>query len=115
MTTTLYGISNCDTIKKAQKWLTENHIEFTFHDYRKQGIDASWLRDVVSELGWEVVLNQRGTTYRQLDESDKANLDAEKAIALMLEHVAMIKRPILLHKQQIECGFKPNQYAAIFA
>ena len=112
--TMLFGIPNCDTIKKAKKWLSENDINYQFHDYRKDGIDQSWLNDAVEKLGWESVLNKRGTTFRQLSEQQKANLSAESAIELMLERPAMIKRPILSHKGELHLGFKANQYTEIF-
>jgi len=81
MSTILYGIPNCDTIKKAKKWLADNDIAFTFHDYRKDGIDNDFLVRAESELGWEAMLNKRGTTFRQLEEQEKANLDKDKALA----------------------------------
>ena len=114
MSTTLYGIANCDTIKKAKKWLTEHNIDFAFHDYRKDGISAAFLTTAESALGWEVMLNKRGTTYRQLDDADKANLDKEKALSLLETHPAMVKRPILLHNGTFHIGFKPAQYEDIF-
>ena len=114
MTTTLYGIANCDTIKKAKKWLTENNIEFTFHDYRKDGITEDFLNQAEAALGWEVMLNKRGTTYRQLDESEKTDIDRNKALSLLLTYPAMIKRPILCHQGSFHIGFKPAQYEEIF-
>ena len=114
MTTTLYGISNCDTIKKAKKWLTENQIDFTFHDYRKQGLEQTWLEAAEAELGWEVLLNKRGTTFRKLSDADKADLDREKALALLSEHSAMIKRPVLVHNKQFFCGFSESKYQEVF-
>jgi len=114
MTTTLYGIANCDTIKKAKAWLTTNNIEFTFHDYRKDGIDSSFLTEAEAALGWEAMLNKRGTTYRQLDDSDKAEIDREKALTLLQAHPAMVKRPILKHANSFYLGFKPAQYEDIF-
>ena len=114
MTTTLYGIANCDTIKKAKKWLNEHDIEFVFHDFRKDGISERWLADISATTGWEALLNKRGTTYRQLDETDKAQLDETKALGLMRAYPTMIKRPVLEHKGNVHVGFKPDQYAAIF-
>jgi len=114
LSTTMYGIANCDTIKKAKKWLTENNIEFTFHDYRKDGIDADFLANAEASLGYEVMLNKRGTTYRQLGDSDKTDITREKALALLLEHPAMVKRPILNHNGTFHIGFKPAQYEEIF-
>ena len=114
MSTTLYGIANCDTIKKAKKWLAEHNIDFVFHDYRKDGISVAFLTTAESALGGEVMLNKRGTTYRQLDDADKANLDKEKALSLLETHPAMVKRPILLHNGTFHIGFKPAQYEDIF-
>lgn len=103
--TTVYGIKNCDTIKKTLKWLTNNDIEHTFHDYRKDGLNADWLESVVSELGWENVLNKRGTTYRQLSDEQKSTLNAETAIALLIEYPAMIKRPIIQTGSDLILGY----------
>ena len=115
MATVLHGISNCDTVKKAKKWLTEQNIAFTFHDFRKQGLTETWLLEAESALGWEVLLNKRGTTYRKLDEADKQDLNKDKALALLLAHDALIKRPVLLHNGSFYCGFSDNTYAVIFA
>lgn len=111
---TMFGIANCDTIKKAKKWLENETITFTFHDYRKQGINHELVRQFVAALGSEQVLNKRGTTYRQLTDEQKANIDDEKAIALLVEYPAMIKRPILMHDNTFHIGFKAEQYAEIF-
>ena len=114
MTTTLYGIPNCDTIKKAKKWLNDNNVDFVFHDYRKEGVSPSFLEQAEASLCWDLMLNKRGTTFRQLDESDKANLNREKALALLAQHPAMIKRPITLHNDAFHIGFKPAQFEEIF-
>lgn len=111
---TMYGIKNCDTIKKAQKWLKANNIEFEFHDYRVNGIEKNWLEQVVSELGWENVLNKRGTTYRQLNEDIKQSLNEQVAIEQMLIAPAMIKRPILFTGKVKVLGFKDAQYTELF-
>ncbi|MCF2826949.1 MULTISPECIES: ArsC family reductase [unclassified Pseudoalteromonas] len=115
MTITMYGISNCDTIKKAKKYLQENNIEFTFHDYRKDGLDEALLTAFIDQLGWENVLNKRGTTYRALSEEQKQNLDAQSAKQHLLAAPAMIKRPILQYQGQYHLGFKAAQYDEIFA
>ncbi len=115
MTTVIYGISNCDTIKKARKWLSDNNIDADFHDYRKQGLDADWLQAAIETLGWENLLNKRGTTYRQLTDEQKDNLDAASAKALLLEYPAMIKRPLLVHEDKMYLGFNAATYAEIFA
>ena len=113
--TTLYGISNCDTIKKAKKWLEANHVDYQFHDYRKDGIDAKWLAITESKLGWENMLNKRGTTYRQLSDEQKTDINKVSALALMLEFPAMIKRPILVSQGEHTIGFNAELYSKVFA
>lgn len=115
MTITMYGIPNCDTIKKAKKWLEAAGIDYQFHDYRKQGVDAELVSSFCAELGWENVLNKRGTTYRQLGDEQKNTLNEANAIKLLVEYPAMIKRPILLVEDRYHIGFKADQYAAIFS
>lgn len=112
--TTLYGISNCDTIKKARKWLDNNAIEYRFHDYRKDGLERSWLKNWCDELGWEALLNKRGTTWRKLPEETKATIDHEQAIELMLKQPAMIKRPLLDLGTHRKLGFKADDYQRYF-
>ena len=112
--TTMYGIKNCDTIKKAKKWLETNNIEYKFHDYRTDGLDKDWLIAAVDELGWENVLNKRGTTYRQLAQDIKDSMDEASAIEQMLTAPAMIKRPILQVNDKRYLGFKDTQYSEIF-
>ena len=92
---TLFGISNCDTMKKARRWLDNNNIEYTFHNYRKDGLDRDWLTARVQELGWEQVVNRRGTTWRKLPEETRNSMDAASAIEILLEQPGMIKRPLL--------------------
>ena len=92
---TLYGIPNCDTVKKARAWLDGRGVAYDFHDYKKAGIDEARLRGWVDELGWETVLNRAGTTFRKLPEADKQGLDSDKAVGLMLAQPSMIKRPLL--------------------
>lgn len=111
MTATMYGIPNCDTIKRARDWLVHAGVSFEFHDYRKAGIDRGQLAQWVEEHGWETLLNRAGTTFRKLPEADRANLDPAKAIALMLAQPAMIKRPILDLGNHRIVGFKPEAYA----
>jgi len=91
----LYGIKNCDTVKKARAWLDARGVAYDFHDYKTAGIDAGRLRAWADELGWERLLNRAGTTFRKLPEADKEGLDRDKAIALMLAQPSMIKRPVL--------------------
>lgn len=108
--TTLYGIKNCDTIKKAQKWLKANQIDFTFHDYRVDGLERDWLVTASKQLGWENLLNKRGTTFRQLPEEQKAELNETNALSLMMAYPAMIKRPILQQDNQLILGFSDSLY-----
>lgn len=112
MKPTLYGIKNCDTVKKARAWLDAHKIAYDFHDYKTAGIDASRLSGWCDELGWESVLNRAGTTFRQLPEAGKAGLDRDKAIALMLAQPSMIKRPMLDLGDRRIAGFKTEIYAA---
>ena len=112
---TVYGIPNCDTIKKARKWLEDHGINHDFHDYKKAGVEEQRLRAWVGELGWETLLNRAGTTFRGLPEADKTGLDAAKAVALMLAQPSMIKRPMLDLGGRRIAGFKPEVYAAALA
>jgi arsenate reductase len=115
VTITIYGIKNCDTMKKARQWLDEKGVAYAFHDYKAAGIDVPHLQRWVDALGWETVLNRAGTTFRKLSDADKQDLDASKAIGLMLAQPSMIKRPILdLGDGRILAGFKPDAYAAAF-
>ncbi|MDR6787375.1 Spx/MgsR family transcriptional regulator [Sphingomonas sp. BE138] len=115
MTVTLYGIPNCDTVKKARTWLAEHDVAHSFHDYKKAGVDAGALDQWIAQVGWEPLLNRAGTTFRKLPDADKAGIDAAKARALMIAHPSTIKRPVLAHCGRIEVGFKPDRYAALFA
>ncbi len=113
MTTTIYGIRNCDTMKKARAWLDSHGVAHAFHDYKASGIDRTSLEGWVKEHGWETVLNRAGTTFRALPDAEKQGLDPEKAIALMLAQPSMIKRPVLdLGQGKTIVGFKPEIYAA---
>ena len=111
---TLYGIPNCDTIKKARVWLDRHNIAFRFHDYRKQGLDSKQLQSMVSALGWEAMLNRRGTTWRALPNEVRDNIEVESAIQVMLDNPAIIKRPILATDDQLHVGFSDQQYREIF-
>ena len=108
----MYGIPNCDTVKKARVWLDQYGVAFAFHDYKKAGIDEASLRLWVAEHGWATVLNRAGTTFRALPEADKADIDEDKAVALMLAQPSMIKRPVLDLGDRRIVGFKPELYAA---
>ncbi|MET0279848.1 MAG: ArsC family reductase [Steroidobacteraceae bacterium] len=112
---TIYGIANCDTMKKARSWLELHAIEASFHDYRKTGIDHATLARWCRELGWEKVLNRSGTTFRRLSDTERAGLDAPRAIGLMLAQPALIKRPVLDIDGRLLVGFKSEAYAAAFA
>ncbi len=112
--TVLYGIPNCDTIKKARVWLAERKIDYQFHDYKKAGIDDARLRRWISQVGWEVLLNRRSATWRKVSPAIKDHLDEAAAMQLMLDMSSIIKRPVLEHAETIHVGFKPEQYARIF-
>lgn len=112
MTATLYGIKNCDTMKKARAWLDAAGVAYDFHDYKSAGIDRARLEGWAEELGWQTLLNRAGTTFRKLPEAAQADLDAGKAIALMLEQPSMIKRPVLDLGDRRLVGFKPELYQA---
>ena len=112
MTATIYGIKACDTMKKARAWLDGHGVAYAFHDYKVAGIDRLRLKAWVNVLGWEVLLNRSGTTFRGLPDPAKADLNAEKAIALMLAQPSMIKRPVLDLGGRLLVGFKPESYAA---
>jgi Spx/MgsR family transcriptional regulator len=111
MTVTIYGIKNCDTMKKARAWLDEHHVAAAFHDYKVSGVDSARLARWIEAAGWEKVLNRAGTTFRKLPDEAKADLDAAKAAALMLEQPSMIKRPVLEYPGGLLIGFKPDEYA----
>ena len=115
MTVTLYGIPNCDTVKKARTWLDAQGMGYAFHDYKKAGADAAKLAAWCDAAGWDKVLNRAGTTFRKLPDADKAGLDEAKAMALMLAQPSMIRRPVLDIGGRILVGFKPEDYAAAFA
>ena len=109
---TIYGIKSCDTMKKARAWLADHGVEARFHDYKTDGIEHARLTGWVAGHGWETVLNRAGTTFRALPDADKADLDADRAIALMLAQPSMIKRPVLDLGDRTLVGFKPEAYAA---
>ena len=111
MTVILYGIPNCDTVKKARVWLDAQGIAYTFHDYKKQGADSARLEQWVAQAGWEKVLNRAGTTLRKLPDADKDGLDAEKAVKVMAANPSAIKRPIVEHPGGLLVGFKDVDWA----
>ncbi len=112
---TLYGIPNCDTVKKARVWLDGQGIVYAFHDYKKAGADGTKLDAWCTAKGWEVVLNRSGTTFKKLSDADKADLSQAKAIALMLGQPSMIKRPVVEHSGGLLVGFKPDEWATVLA
>lgn len=112
--TTLYGIPNCDTVKKARKWLEANDIAYKFHDFRKDGLEKSQVNTWIKALGFEAIINKRSTTWRGLSDEQKNNLDASTALALALEQPTIIKRPVLAHNDALAVGFKADNYQAVF-
>jgi Spx/MgsR family transcriptional regulator len=111
MTVTVYGIPNCDTVKKARTWLDAQGVAYSFHDYKKQGIDPAKLAEWVGQAGWEKVLNRSGTTFKKLPDDMKAGIDADKAIAIMAAHASAIKRPIVEYPNGLLVGFNDADWA----
>jgi Spx/MgsR family transcriptional regulator len=114
MAVVIYGIKNCDTMKKARTWLDKHNVDYHFHDYKTEGIDRDHVEAWSDKAGWEIVLNRAGTTFRKLPEADRADLTKEKAIALMLAQPSMIKRPVLEANGELLVGFKPEAYVGLF-
>ncbi|WP_137134849.1 ArsC family reductase [Rhizobium sp. FKY42] len=112
---TIFGIRNCDTMKKARSWLDNHGVGYRFHDYKSEGIDQAHLAKWIASEGLDVVLNRAGTTFRKLTDEDKANLSKDKAIALMIAQPSLIKRPVLEANGAITIGFKPELYEALFS
>jgi arsenate reductase len=112
---TMYGIKNCDTMKKARTWLDSHKVAYGFYDYKASGIDKPTLEGWVKKVGWEVLLNRAGTTFKKLPDADKEGITEKKAIALMLAQPSMIKRPVLEAKDKLTVGFKPEEYKKLFA
>ena len=111
----MYGIPNCDTIKKARVWLETHEIPYDFHNYKKESVDAGLLHVWCQQVGWEVLLNRRGLTWRKLADEQKEGVDQDRAIALMCGNPAMIKRPVLVMDGHIEVGFSAQRYDELFA
>jgi Spx/MgsR family transcriptional regulator len=114
VTVTLYGIKNCDTIKKARKWLEQNSVEFRFHDFRVDGIDKKLIDTWIKQIDWQILLNTRGTTWRKLPEAEREGINKAFAVKLMLEQPAIIKRPVLSVNNEFHVGFKEQEYEEIF-
>ncbi|MCB2074353.1 MAG: ArsC family reductase [Novosphingobium sp.] len=110
MSITVYGIPNCDTVKKARNWLDAKGLDYQFHDYKKQGADAGRIAGWVDKAGWEVVLNRRGTTFRKLPDADKEGIDAGKAVAVMAANPSCIKRPVVEYPGGLLVGFKQDEW-----
>jgi arsenate reductase (glutaredoxin) len=115
VTVKIYGIKNCDTMKKAFTWLKDHDVAYEFHDYKAAGIDAASLQAWCDALGWDKVLNKAGTTFRSLPEADRTDLDQARAIRLMVAQPSMIKRPVIDRDGKLAAGFKPELYAQFFA
>jgi len=113
--TTLYGISSCDTVRKARRWLDAHGIEYRFHDYRKDGLEHTQLQDWERQLGWEVLLNRRGTSWRRLPETLRESIGRTSALRVMQGQPAIIKRPLLEHAGQLLVGFNADNYRKLFA
>lgn len=111
---TLYGIKNCDTMKKARKWLDQHSVEYSFHDVRIDGLDEKTLQQWIKSVGWETLLNTRGMTWRKLPDEDKANINEAKAIKLMLQQPAIIKRPVLVQNKKVHVGFSEQDFQQLF-
>lgn len=115
MTITLYGIPNCDTVKKARAWLDANGVAYAFHDFKKAGLDADTVRGWLRHANWDELVNRKGTTWRALPEERKAAIvDADSAIALMLEQPSVIKRPVLAMADDAHVGFSAERYQRLF-
>ena len=112
---TLYGIPNCDTMKKARQWLKDHGVDYQFHDYKKQGVPAKELKQWVKQLGWEELLNRRGTTWRKLDDATKESIDENSAVQIMLDNPSIIKRPVMVIDGAITVGFSDSRYQALLA
>lgn len=115
--TTVYGITNCETVKKARAWLEKHGVAYTFHDFRKDGLDHDTLHTFIDKLGWEALLNKSGMTWRKLPDHDKSGLGAKKAAALMLAHPTLIKRPVLVtgkRAMKYHAGFNESDYQRLF-
>lgn len=112
---TLYGIHNCDSVKKARKWLLDHDVSYTFHDYRKEGLDKVLLELLLEKITWDELLNKRSSSYRQLSDLQKSSLNSENVIDLFIEFPTLIKRPLLIHHSFYQLGFKAEIYQNLFS
>ncbi|AZG73584.1 ArsC family reductase [Shewanella livingstonensis] len=112
---TLYGIKNCDTVRKARKWLEAEKIEYTFHDFREDGLSEATVAQWANVVGWETLFNKRSTSFRGLTDAEKIDISEDKAITLMVQHPTLIKRPVLVNNDKLLVGFNLAQYQAWFA
>jgi Spx/MgsR family transcriptional regulator len=110
----IYGIKNCDMMKKALNWLNDHNVEFIFHDYKKEAVDETVLNLAIKQHGWEKVINRRGTTWRNLCDERKFSIDAKIAVQIAIENPSIIKRPLLIRNEAIHLGFKNDVYSSIF-
>jgi Spx/MgsR family transcriptional regulator len=110
----LYGIPNCDTVKRARAWLAEREIAYTFHDYKREGAPPALLTEFASQVGWDALLNRRGTTFRKLDEAARADLSDGKVLGLMVEQPSLIRRPVVMHGGKVLVGFDPAEWEQAF-
>ncbi|KHK92476.1 ArsC family reductase [Novosphingobium malaysiense] len=115
MTIAFYGIPNCDTVKKARKWLEGQGIDYTFHDYKKEGADPAKLQSWIAQAGWEKVLNRAGTTFRKLPDEEKSDLDGDKAVRIMQANPSTIKRPVVEYDGGLLVGFKQAEWEAVLS
>ncbi len=115
MTVTLYGITTCDTVRKARAWLDQQGVAYRFHDFRREGLEAGRLAGWFDALGWEAVLNRAGTSFRALPEAERTGLDRDRAAALILGNPTLVKRPVLEAEGEVMVGFRPATYAALFS
>lgn len=113
--TTIYGISNCDTVKKALKFLDKHDIDYVFHDFRKDGIDQALISSFLTSVDWSELVNKRSTTYRNLSDDEKNNLSAENVVGLLIEQPTLIKRPVLVKDNTTTVGYKEPTYAKVFS
>lgn len=111
----LYGIPNCDTVKKARVWLEQHNVDFTFHDFRKDGLQASTVESWCHRIDWETLVNKRSTTWKNIDEDTRQQLTRDNVATLLAEYPTLIKRPVLVTPEHVEVGFKPDLYQHIFA